>query len=266
MRWGGKIFGLMIGLILGHPIWVVLGLVVGHLYDIGFFTKIFRRQFLQQKGGATQRIFFDCTFSVMGYLAKADGRVSESEIRAAESIMQQMNLGPELRQEAIGLFNQGKQADFNLAVAIADLKSACWQHPILLQTFLEIQMQIANAEGNISPGKRAALQNIYAELGLNFGFQQFEQQAYTEQNYQKYYQEHRTNPEQHLLASYQILNIPSTASDEEVKKSYRRLMSQHHPDKLMAKGLPPEMIKLANEKTQKIKNAYETIKKFRGFQ
>lgn len=265
MRWGGKILGLMIGLILGHPIWIILGVIIGHLYDIGFFTQFFKKRILQSKGGATQRIFFDCTFSVMGYLAKADGRVSESEIRAAESIMLQMNLGPELRQEAIRLFNQGKQPDFNLSAAIAELKAACWQHPILLQTFLEIQMQIAHAEGHISPGKRAALKAIYAELGLSFGFQQFEQQSYTEQNYQKYYQGPRVNPEQHLQDSYQILNVTASSSDEEIKKAYRRLMSQHHPDKLMAKGLPPEMIKLANEKTQKIKSAYETIRKSRGF-
>jgi DnaJ like chaperone protein len=266
MRWGGKIVGFLIGLMLGHPIWLILGVIVGHLYDIGFFTRWIQRQFLQQKGASTQRVFFDCTFSVMGYLAKADGRVSESEIRVAENLMQQMNLGPELRQEAIRLFNLGKQPTFNLSQTIAGLKSACWQHPILLQTFLEMQMQIANAEGHITSGKRTALENIYAELGLGFGFQQFEQQAYAEQNYQKYNQGPRINPEQHLQDSYQILNVSATASVEEIKKAYRRLMSQHHPDKLMAKGLPPEMIKLANEKTQKIKTAYETIRKSRGFQ
>jgi DnaJ like chaperone protein len=57
-----------------------------------------------------------------------------------------------------------------------------------------------------------------------------------------------------------VLDVPKSAADSEVKKAYRRLMSQHHPDKLVSKGLPEEMIKLANEKTQQIRKAYERIK------
>jgi DnaJ like chaperone protein len=264
MRWNGKITGLVIGLLTGHPVGIVLGVIVGHLYDIGLFNKLFQKSVTPQSQ-QVQHVFFDSTFSVMGYLAKADGRVSESEIRAAEQIMQQMELNADMKREAIRLFNEGKQANFNLGPAIQRLKSACWQYPNLLRTFLEIQIQIANAEGSLSRAKRAALQNIFAELGIaGFMFEQFEQQAHAQQNYQRYYQQQRSDPAQHLADAYQILEIAKTATDAEVKKAYRRLMSQHHPDKLMSQGLPPEMIKLANERTQKIKSAYETIKKARG--
>lgn len=264
MRWNGKIIGAMIGLLLGRPQWVILGVVIGHLYDIGLFGKIFHK--IAVKGGQpVQSIFFDSTFAVMGYLAKADGRVTENEIRAAEHIMQQMDLSVEMKREAIRLFNQGKQPDFDLTVTMRRLKTACWQHPNLLRTFLEIQIQIANADGQISRGKREALQAICAELGIRgFMFDQFEQQAYAQQSYQRYYQQPRPNPARHLADAYQILNISKEASDAEVKKAYRRLLSQNHPDKLMSQGLPPEMIKLANERTQKIKSAYETIKKARA--
>lgn len=264
MRWNGKISGLVIGLLTGHPVGIVLGVVVGHLYDIGLFDKFFQKNVRTQQQ-PVQHVFFDSTFSVMGYLSKADGRVSESEIRAAEQIMQQMDLTADLKREAIRLFNEGKQPDFNLAAAIQRLKSVCWQYPNLLRTFLEIQIQIANAEGSLSRGKRAALQNIFSALGIaGFMFEQFEQQAHAQQNYQRYYQQPRSDPAQHLANAYEILQITQTATDAEVKKAYRRLMSQHHPDKLMSQGLPPEMIKLANERTQKIKSAYETIKKARG--
>ena len=263
MRWNGKIIGAMIGLLLGHPIWVVVGVIIGHLYDIDFFHRILRKS-MAGRAQQIQHIFFDSTFSVMGYLAKADGRVSESEIRAAEAVMRQMELGLEMKREAIRLFNQGKQADFDLAAAMGHLKTACGQHPHLLRTFLEIQIQIANAEGQISQGKREALKAICAELGIHgFMFDQFEQQANAQQSYQRYYQQPRVNPIQHLADAYQILNIAKDASDAEVKKAYRRLISQNHPDKLMSQGLPPEMIKLANERTQKIKSAYETIRKSR---
>lgn len=263
MRWNGKITGAIIGLLLGHPLWVIVGIAIGHLFDIDFFSRLFQKS-LAKNAEQVQRVFFDSTFSVMGYLAKADGRVSESEIREAEKIMQQMELSQELRREAIRLFNQGKQPDFDLNAAMQRLKLACRQFPNLLRTFLEIQMQIANAEGQISRGKRAALQAICAELGISaFMFDQFEQQAYAEQSYQRYYHQPRANPVQHLADAYQVLNINKEASDAEVKKAYRRLISQNHPDKLMSQGLPPEMIKLANERTQKIKSAYETIKKAR---
>ena len=65
------------------------------------------------------------------------------------------------------------------------------------------------------------------------------------------------------MEAYEMLGVSKNASDADVKKAYRRLMNQHHPDKLVAKGLPEEMIKLANEKTQQIKEAYERIKKSR---
>jgi len=64
--------------------------------------------------------------------------------------------------------------------------------------------------------------------------------------------------------AYSMLGVKSDATDGEVKKSYRKLMSQHHPDKLVSRGLPEEMIKLATEKTVEIKAAYEQIKKERN--
>ncbi len=64
--------------------------------------------------------------------------------------------------------------------------------------------------------------------------------------------------------AYDLLGVKASDSDTEIKKAYRRLMSQHHPDKLVSKGLPEEMIKLATEKTQQIKKAYEQIKRERA--
>src|SRR5690606_10353061 len=95
-------------------------------------------------------------------------------------------------------------------------------------------------------------------------FNQFEQQFRSSQNnYQRYQQTVHPDPRAQLQNAYRVLGLAPTADDAEVKKAYRRLMSRHHPDKLMAKGLSPEMIKMATQKTQQIKSAYEQISESR---
>jgi DnaJ like chaperone protein len=77
-------------------------------------------------------------------------------------------------------------------------------------------------------------------------------------------QRQKSSTQSSLSDAYAIVGVENTVSDAELKKAYRRLMSQHHPDKLVAKGLPDEMIKDATAKTQQIKAAYEQIRKTRG--
>lgn len=268
MLWNGKIFGILIGAIFGGPIGAAIGLAIGHMFDIGLFDNILKRLGISRsasRAANVQQIFFSSTFTVMGFLAKSDGRVSENEIRAAKEIMSRLNLNPEMKKEAIELFNIGKQPGFNVDEALNQLKRACWHHPSLLRTFLEIQLQMAYADGQqITPKKQETLQYICAQLGIRgFNFHHFERRYRAEQHYQQYRQQ-APNPRQHLQDAYKILEISATATDAEIKKAYRRQMSKNHPDKLMSKGLPPEMIKIATQKTQQIKSAYETIKKARG--
>lgn len=261
MTFKGKIIGALTGLLIAGPIGLVLGFIAGHLYDIGYFNA-----FLQAVQGnihtQSQQIFFNATFKVMGYVAKSDGRVSENEIQTARLIMSRMGLNESLKQQAIELFSQGKEPDFNLNQTLLELRQACAIQPALLRIFLDIQLQMATADGTISPAKKAALQFICERLGIQ-GFQ-FQDGG----NQQQYYQQHnRQSANVQTLTvdeAYRILEIKSAATPDEIKKAYRRAMSQNHPDKLIAKGLPPEMIKMATQKTQRIKEAYELIKKHRG--
>lgn len=258
MNWGGKLIGIVLGgLFFGH-VGVVVGFILGHLYDTGYFKRFIHISSSFHQQSQTQRVFFNATFQVMGYIAKSDGRVSENEIAIARQIMNQMLLNENLKREAIQLFNYGKENDFDLDATLTDLRMACHQHSSLLRIFLEMQLQMALAEtGNLTEEKRRILQYICGRLGvIGIDFSQFEQRARAEQNYTR----HHNN----LDDAYRILGVTRTATDAEVKVAYRRLMSQHHPDKLMAKGLPPEMIKVATQKTQQIKKAYEQIKATRG--
>jgi DnaJ like chaperone protein len=271
MSWNGKITGLLIGSILGKPLFMILCVVIGHFYDNGLLRRWFGLGEAGSRAGSfskqrAQTVFFNVTFQTMGYVAKSDGRVSESEIVAARRIMEQMGLNEAMRQEAIRLFEEGKQASFNLDVALDKLKRASLSQRALLRMFLEIQIQMASAEGrNIGESKRRILQYICQYLGVaGFQYSQFEQQFRNEQSYYQHRYQARENPKQFLGEAYELLGITSNATDIDMKKAYRKKMSQHHPDKLIAKGLPPEMIKVATQKTQQIKSAYDQIKKARG--
>lgn len=270
MTISGKLVGVIIGLFFG-PIGAVIGFLIGHLYDTGALQRFFNPSSTGSHSHTVSQIFFDATFSIMGYVAKSDGRVTEHEIAAAREVIAHLGLSGTAKERAIKFFYSGKRADFDLRTTIEQLRAVCARRPTLLRTFLEYQLHIANAGGNMTPQKRAALQSIYNQLGLRgFNFHQYEQQSRAEQNYRRYYsngyqQQSAYNSRSQLDDAYKILGVTEHATKEEVKKAYRRQMSQHHPDKLIAKGLPPEMIKMANQKTAQIKKAYETIKSVKGW-
>lgn len=273
-NWWGKIIGAFCGALLFGPIGFILGIFIGHLFDKNFNASLHHFGSNSQQQTHSQQTFFRSTFLVMGHIAKADGRVSEAEIQVARSIMQSMRLNETQKQQAIDYFQQGKQPSFNLDAALNELIQTCRHNKVLLRMFLEIQLQAASADGGLTASKQAVLQTICQRLGfapLNFSFFEdlFNFQRHYQQQYQHQYQQHsyRQPPPRHSLRiedAYALLGVNANVSDAELKRAYRRLMSQHHPDKLVAKGLPEEMIKLATEKTQNIKAAYEQICAARG--
>lgn len=254
MSWWGKVIGGGFGFMLGGPLGAIMGMAAGHQFDKGLNV-------LKLEPGNTERVqlaFFTTVFSVMGYLAKADGKVSRSEIQMAENIMARMNLDASQREAAIGLFNQGKQDDFPLDEILLQFKQETHRRRNLLQMFLEILIATAYADDQLDQAEHQAL--IYIAQAIGFSSSQLEQLINMVSAQQQYSQNATGTSQISLSQAYAVLGLESDVSDSSLKKTYRRLMSQHHPDKLVAKGLPEEMIKLANEKTAEIKSAYEQIK------
>jgi DnaJ like chaperone protein len=167
-----------------------------------------------------------------------------------------------MRKSAKKLFSEGKSADFPIDEVMQQFRREVHRRTTLIQMFLEIQLQAAYADGVMHPAEKQALRNICEHLGIpaaqldrleemlraGFGRGGFDAAAA------------RTS----MQDAYRLLGVDESVSDVELKKTYRRLMSQHHPDKLVAKGLPEQMIKDATEKTQQIKAAYELIRESRG--
>lgn len=267
MSWWGKIIGGSLGYMMGGPIGALLGVALGHHFDKGLAQDFEGSPFgYSANKERTQTAFFTAVFSVMGHLAKADGRVSADEIAMARAMMQQMSLNEQQTQLAIELFNQGKQSDFDLPGVIAQFKRECHHRRTLVQMFIEILLHAAYADGEVHPNERKVLERVTLKLGFSpLQFQQLEAMVVAQHGFHQHQQGYgHTAPSKNMLReAYQALGVKESATDAEVKKAYRRLMNQHHPDKLTAKGMPEEMIKLATEKTQEIKAAYDVIKKSR---
>lgn len=264
MSWWGTLLGGTFGYLLGGPLGALLGAALGRRFDKGL-------QGLGDAGVApgeqerVQTAFFTATFAVMGHLAKVDGQVSQQEIRLAEAVMARMNLDAELRRTAIRLFNEGKAADFDLDAVLDQFRRECHRRRHLLQMFVEIQLHACYADGAVHTEEARVLRHICERLGFSREeFAQLEALVRAAQGFAgagAQGQRPGAAPSRDRLANaYKMLGVTRDAGDAEIKTAYRRLMNQHHPDKLVAKGLPEEMIALATERTQEIKAAYETVK------
>ncbi|MCU7803366.1 MAG: co-chaperone DjlA [Candidatus Thiodiazotropha sp. (ex Lucinoma annulata)] len=268
MSWWGKLVGGAFGYMLGGPLGAVLGAALGHRFDKGL--QGLPEGQVSWGPGAQERVqtaFFTATFSVMGHLAKADGRVSPDEIKLAEALMAQMSLSSEKRKTAIHLFNEGKSDDFPLDEVVKQFRLECHRRQTLIQMFLEIQIQAAYADGQMDKAEESLLLHICGLLNVaEFTFRRLERMVRAQTHYAGGGRGDRAPSRTQGLSledAYAILNISSNASDKEVKRAYRRLISQHHPDKLVSKGLPEEMMKMAAQKTDEIKKAYERVKEAR---
>lgn len=261
-NWWGKILGGLFGFFRGGISGAIIGMVLGHIVDriIASIVGV----------GGTQQSFFRALFSALGHLSKADGRVTENEIRAAEMLMQRMQISGEERRKAIEFFNQGKRLDFNLEDALRPFMQHSVVRPELRQMFMEIVVDAAFADGRISEAERNVLVRIATHLRipghLFAAMLQARQFGYT-----------RAGPgarsggrrppatRQPLAQAYAKLGLQDGAGDAEVKKAYRKLMSQYHPDKLISRGLPEEMMEVAKTRVREINTAYDQIKQAKGF-
>ena len=262
MRVWGKIFGFLFGLMLSKNIFgALLGAWLGHKFDKGMSFDFDALN--QKKEGQRQQVFFYTTFSIMGFIAKADGRVSAHEIAFANAYMNKLGLDGNLKQQAQDAFNEGKMAGFPIEDQLKQLKKYCYNRQDLMLLFLEIQIQVAFADGQLEETERAALHRIAKQLG--FSAQQLDQllemiiagaQFHSNQGSVS-----RSTSKEQLENAYKLLGVSSNDNAQTIKKAYRKQMTQHHPDKVVAKGLPPEMMEIAKQKAQDIQAAYELITK-----
>jgi DnaJ like chaperone protein len=270
VSWWGKLVGGAFGFMLGGPLGALLGVALGHNFDKGI------KSLPDDTGPASgdrervQTAFFTTTFAVMGAVAKADGRVSKAEIRMAEAVMAEMSLDEARRKAAINLFTQGKADDFDIDGVLEQFRRECHGRSTLIRMFVEIQLQAAYADGVLDASEDRLLRHACRVLGVTeFDYRRLERMVRAQAGGAQGGAGSsgggaRSSGAPTLRDAYAVLGVKPEADDAEVKRAYRRLLSQHHPDKLVSKGLPEEMMKVAAQKTHEIRQAYERIREARG--
>lgn len=275
MTWFGKVVGGTFGLFMGGPLGAIFGAALGHQLDRKTAEAVLLES--DAKPGERQRLqvaFLTATFSVMGHIAKADGRVNEAEIDFARAMMNRLELPEETRRAAIRLYGEGKRPEFALDGVLDQFQAECQQRHALLRMFVEIQLESALADGVLNGPEERLLLRLCDRLRFSrFEFHTMRARMEAERRfarpggrgYQWGRREVAGGHEFSLAQAYTALGVSPADNEDAIKRAYRRLMSRHHPDKRVAQGESESQVARANEKTQQIRKAYETIAKARKF-
>ena len=228
----GKVSGAGAGFLVGGPIGALVGAVAGH--------------FIFDREADPGVVFTIAVIALAGKMARADGSVSDVELQAFARVFQ---VPPQEEANVRRIFNLARQDVAGYEAYAGQIAKLFVGNPALLEDVLDGLFEIAKADGVLHPGEARFLERV-AEI---FGFAPNEFRRIRASHFA---------PE--LTDPYVILGVSYVASDQEIKLTYRRLVRENHPDSLIARGVPEEFIKLANDKLAAINAAYEKIQSERG--
>ncbi len=253
----------LIGFISGYYFFGLFGALFGLL--IGVLTDRLRAY---GAGGINplqnplrQAVFLETLFISMGKLAKADGQISAEEIAHAEAFMQKLGMTKEHRLRAIDLFKQGAEPAFDIGPTYEKFMAICGRTSQLKQVLLVYLIVMALTDGHFHPEEEALLTTIAKRLGYDeAAFKHLMEMVLN----QSHFGGGQPTTAAALDDAYKALGVTKENTDQEIKRAYRKLMSQYHPDKLIGQGLPKDMIDVATEKSKEIQLAHDLIQKTRN--
>ena len=258
MYWG-KIIGTLAGAATLKPWFVLLGLFLGHQFDRGFAARYRDFEFQGKAAGRLPEEYIRPLFQAMGHLAKSDGRVSEAEIRAARSVMHRLSLGPGRVRNAMHWFEEGKRPDFPLQNTMRHTRSIAARNPELRLLFLRLLLEVSLSKDRLGQHERGLIWQVCQEFDIGrVDLAQLEAMIRAQKGF-------KHSPEgdadaSRVRAAYKTLGLESSASNSDIKKAYRRLMSQNHPDKIAGDNPGDEAVADAERRTKEIRSAYEMLK------
>lgn len=234
---GGAAAGFMLG---GGPIGALIGALAGHFLIDREMPQI-------NPGDAPGVVFTIAMIALAAKMAKADGTVTDDEVEAFHRLFR---VAPAEQASVDRIFRLAQQDTAGFEAYAGQIAKMLAGNPALLEDILDGLFEIAKADGIFHPGEAAFLERV-ADI---FGF--------TPAAYRRLRASHigpdRGDP-------YVILGVDFEAGDDEVKATWRMLVRENHPDKLMGRGVPEEFVRLATDKLAVINGAYERIGRERGW-
>lgn len=257
----GKIIGAILGLLIGGPWGAVIGLILGHLHDQQQEVNAEEWERMWGKNGKVdarteQSVFTMGVIVLSAKMAKSDGRVTRAEIEAFKRVFR---IAPE-HENAVGeIFNRERTSAEGFEPYAFQLAHVYRRNSAVLEQILSGLFIIGAADrGGLSPAEVLFLKRV----AFIFGFDAEDFVRIAARSGVKLPGEKPSRSPS--VEAFSILGIAETATAEEAKLAYRALIRKHHPDRLIAAGMPPEFVATATEKMKRINVAYDTVCKLKG--
>ncbi len=271
------IFVLLFSLILKNSWQFIIGLLISPILYLALSEKLTKKRIQ-----SNPTLYLTVVFEVLGHLSKAKGVVTQDDINLARQFMDRLQLDAASRQLAQQSFNRGKASDYPLRSRLRELYFQYRFRRNVLNIFCEQLIQAALVDGKLDEKESQILfivadefhiprQRMVIYIQMMMGSFHFRQEYYDNKQNSQHQQSNNyggyqsRSRQSDLQNAYRILGIDSSADIPEIKRAYRKLMNEHHPDKLVSKGLPKEMLEAAKKRAQEIQAAYDLIKASRGF-
>ena len=248
MYWGriiGTFLGALVGVLLVSPVLKIVSVAAGYFagrqFDRGFAAERHAFDDLAVGSGRLSDGYVRALFTCMGHLAKADGRVSEAEIRSARLVMHRLNLSPAQVRRAIHWFEEGKQPGFPLVQTV------------------RLLLEVVLAGSRLRTRERTLIWTVCTELDIGrVELAQLEAMILAQKGFRR--SPAGTADTARLRRAYATLGVEESSTNDEIKRAYRRLMNRNHPDKISGNDPGEAAIAEAQRRTREIRGAYEMLK------
>ena len=249
----GKVIGGAAGFALGGPLGAMMGVMAGNIYDKKRKISASQQgipnqqnQYQEISSQQKQHIFALSVITLTAKLAKADGVVTQDEI---EVFKEKFKIPPDEQEQVRKIFNEAQKTVYGFESVAQQVGGLFQDTPEVLEEILNNLFYVAEADGKISESELSFIKSVSSIF------------KFDENTFQRIYQARLSDKESD---PYKVLGVKRTDNDETIKKSWIKLTKEHHPDNLVAKGMPPEFIDQATKEMSSINTAYDKINKQRN--